>query len=325
MQKDKLLVTGGAGFIGSHLVQKLAEDHYEVVILDNLSTGKIENLDSGLLSQGRINFVKGDIRDPKIVKECVNKVEGVVHLAAQISVPLSIQNPEFNNEVNIKGTSNLLRASVNAGVNKFVFVSSCAVYGEPLYLPVDELHPTNPISPYAQSKLSAEQECLDLNRRHFLETSVVRFFNVYGPKQALNDYSGVMTKFMDRIRNNLPLTIFGDGSQTRDFVYVKDITNSIVLALENKSANGEIFNIGTGKAVTIEELANTMLSLTEVELDILKAPERQGDIKQSYADITKAKRLIGYNPQFPLREGLKILLRENGLIGNMRPTNQNSL
>jgi len=311
-----LLVTGGAGFIGSHLIQKLAKDHCQVRILDNLSSGKLENIDYELLADGSVEFTEGDIRDPIIVKKCVKNVDAVIHLAAQISVPLSIQDPEFNDEVNIKGTSNLLNGSIEAGVDKFVFISSCAVYGEPIYLPVDELHPTNPISPYAQSKLLAEQECLCLNQKHLLETSVLRFFNVYGPKQAFNDYSGVMTKFIDRIRKNLPLTIFGDGSQTRDFVYVKDVANAIALALENKDANGEVFNIGTGKAVTIEELAKTMLSLTEAELEIFEAPERQGDIKQSYANISKATRLIGYYPQFALRDGLNALLRENGLISS---------
>jgi len=311
-----ILVTGGAGFIGSHLVEKLAERGYKIKILDNLSTGKITNFDSALLHNELVDFVEGDIRDKALVSKCLNDIDIVVHLAAQISVPFSIQNPQFNNEVNIGGTKNLLKSSVENKINKFVFISSCAVYGDTVYLPVDEKHPTNPISPYAESKFIAEQECLNLNSGHHLGSVVLRFFNVYGPKQGLNEYSGVITKFMDRIKQRLPLTIYGDGSQTRDFVYVQDIVNAIVLAVEEKDVNGEIFNIGAGKAITIDKLAKTMLSLTGKELEIVRAPEREGDIKHSYANISKANKFLGYNPQFSLNEGLTNLLSQNDLLSS---------
>lgn len=309
-----VLVTGGAGFIGSHLVAKLAERGYHLKILDNLSGGKLSNIKSGLLDGGSVDFVEGDIRNVDLVHKCLDGIDAVIHLAAQISVPLSIQNPQFNNEVNIGGTMNLLNSGSEHKINKFIFISSCAVYGEPAYLPVDEKHPTNPISPYAESKLISERNCLRFNDEHLLKSTVLRFFNVYGPKQGLNDYSGVITKFMGRIKQKLPLTIYGDGSQTRDFVYVKDIVNAIVLALENTDVSGEVFNIGTGKAATIEELAQTMLSLTGAELEIIKAPARQGDIQQSYADITKANEQLGYKPQYTLKEGLKELLCQNGQV-----------
>ena len=307
-KSSKILVTGGAGFIGSHLVAKLAEQGNYVRVLDNLSTGKLSNIDA-LLKDGLVDFVKGDIRDLSAVKAAVSGVDVVFHLAAQISVPLSILNPKLNHEVNAVGTSNLLNASKCDGVGRFVFVSSCAVYGEPVYLPIDEAHPTNPISPYAESKLISEQECLRRSREHEIESVVVRFFNVYGPKQGLNDYSGVIVKFIEKINQELPLTIFGDGQQTRDFVFVQDIADALLLASQNDDVNGKIFNIGTGKATTIKSLAETLLQLTNSKVKLQFVPERSGDIKHSYANISKASELLGYKPEFSLTEGLKALLR----------------
>jgi len=309
---SKFLVTGGAGFIGSHLVAKLAQQGYSVRVLDNLSTGKLSNIER-LLKEGSVDFTKGDIKDASTVKAAVSSVDMVYHLAAQISVPLSILNPKLNHEVNVVGTSNLLSASKNAGVGRFVFVSSCAVYGEPIYLPIDEAHPTNPISPYAESKLTSEQECIKLSKDHEIEAAVVRFFNVYGPRQGLNEYSGVITKFIEKIKKKLPLTIFGDGQQTRDFVFVQDITNALLLASKSKDANGQIFNIGTGKATTIKSLAETLLALTDSKVKLKFAPERSGDIKHSYANISKANKILGYKPEFHLSEGLKAFLDENAL------------
>ena len=312
-KSSKILVTGGAGFIGSHLVAKLAEQGKYVRVLDNLSTGKLSNIDA-LLKDGLVDFVKGDIRDLSVVKAAVSGVDVVFHLAAQISVPLSILNPKLNHEVNAVGTSNLLNASKREGVGRFVFVSSCAVYGEPVYLPIDEAHPTNPISPYAESKLISEQECLRRSREHEIESVVVRFFNVYGPKQGLNDYSGVIVKFIEKINQELPLTIFGDGQQTRDFVFVQDIADALLLASQNDDVNGKIFNIGTGKATTIKSLAETLLQLTNSKVKLQFVPERSGDIKHSYANISKASELLGYKPEFSLAEGLKALLDENALL-----------
>ena len=312
-KSSKILVTGGAGFIGSHLVAKLAEQGNYVRVLDNLSTGKLSNIDA-LLKDGLVDFVKGDIRDLSAVKAAVSGVDVVFHLAAQISVPLSILNPKLNHEVNAVGTSNLLNASKCDGVGRFVFVSSCAVYGEPVYLPIDEAHPTNPISPYAESKLISEQECLRRSREHEIESVIVRFFNVYGPKQGLNDYSGVIVKFIEKINQELPLTIFGDGQQTRDFVFVQDIADALLLASQNDDVNGQIFNIGTGKATTIKSLAETLLQLTNSKVKLQFVPERSGDIKHSYANISKASELLGYKPEFSLTEGLKALLDENALL-----------
>jgi UDP-glucose 4-epimerase len=309
-----VLVTGGAGFIGSHLVEKLSSFGYRVRVIDNLYTGKLSNLGFDLLDCRSVEFIEGDIRDSGLVEKCCADAEAVIHLAAQTSVPFSMQNPEFNNDVNVKGTLNLLNSSSEANVKRFLFISSCAVYGEPAYLPIDEKHPTNPISPYAESKLAAEKECLRLNDEGAFESVVFRFFNVYGPRQGLSEYSGVITKFIDRIKQKLPLIVYGDGSQTRDFVYVNDIVNAIVLALENKKAPGNIFNVGTGKEVPLQELAKTMLSLTGAMLQIVNVDPRIGDIKHSYADITKASQLLGYKPEFSLKEGLEALLCENNIL-----------
>ena len=318
MKISNVMVTGGAGFIGSHIVAKLVEQLYCVTILDNLSTGKLSNISPKLWDSGLVKFVKGDIRDTLAVKRCLIDVDAVLHLAAQTSVPFSVRNPSVNDEINIKGTSNLLHSSVEAKVEKFIFVSSCAVYGNPVYLPIDEKQPPNPISPYAESKLASEKECVHLNAQGLLKNVVLRLFNVYGPRQGLNDYSGVITKFMDRIKQKLPLIVYGDGSQTRDFVYVQDVVNAILLALENTRVDGEVFNIGTGKATTIQELAETMLSLTNTNLEIAKAPVRSGDIKDSYANISKANKLLGFEPVFPLKNGLKDLLSEIGLLSSKK-------
>ena len=311
MRNGKILVTGGAGFIGSHLVTELARRGYLIKVLDNLSTGKLSNISSDLLT-ANVEFVQGDIRDSRVVQECVAKVDAVVHHAAQTSVPFSIQNPDFNNDVNIGGTSNLLHTSVESNLAKFIFISSCAVYGDPALLPVDEQQKPDPISPYAQSKHVAEQECMRLDQKHSLNCVVLRLFNVYGPRQGLSEYSGVITKFIDRIKQGLPLIIYGDGSQTRDFVYVRDVVEAVLLALGNRKAEGEVFNVGTGRATSIQELAETMLSLTGAKLGIVKAPARQGDIKESYADISKANRLLAYKPKFLLKDGLKDLLTASG-------------
>ena len=307
------MVTGGAGFIGSHVVEKLVARDYGVRVLDNLSTGKLSNINPELLSK-KVEFVKGDIRDAQLVEKCVKDADYVIHLAAQTSVPFSVENPDLNNDINVHGTSNLLQSSADSKVSKFIFISSCAVYGNPIYLPVDEKHSTCPISPYAQSKLASENQCLALNRQRLLRSTVLRLFNVYGPKQGLSEYSGVITKFIDKIKQKSPLTIYGDGSQTRDFVYVEDVANAVLLALENRESDGGVFNIGTGKATTVQALAETMLSLTRENVAITNFPERVGDIKDSYANIHHAVNQLGYQPAFSLRDGLKALLNEHGLI-----------
>jgi UDP-glucose 4-epimerase len=305
-ESKRVLVTGGAGFIGSHLVDRLVSSDRQVRVIDNLSTGKLANI-SQHLGKGAVDFVKGDIKDFELAKKCVSDVDAVVHLAAIISVPFSVKHPEATYETNVAGTLNLLNACAEAGVSKFVFVSSCAVYGEPEYLPVDELHPTNPISPYAESKLLGERHCLDFHKRRLLQSVVLRLFNVYGPRQGVNDYSGVITKFIDRSKRKMPLIIYGDGSQTRDFVNVHDVVEAVLKALETEKAAGEIFNIGFGVATSVNKLAKYILDLAGFNLDISYEQPRAGDIKDTFADISKAEKLLGYKPAVSLCDGLRAL------------------
>ena len=304
---SKILVTGGAGFIGSHMVEQLVKEGYNVRVIDDLSSGKIENIQR-LLSTGKVDLVIGDIRDASFVTKNVNDIDVVVHFAGVASVPFSFKNPELTFDINLFGTLNLLRACVEMDVSRFVFVSSCAVCGDPQSLPVREEHQTNPISPYAESKLMAERYCIGFQQRQFLQAVVLRFFNVYGPRQGMNDYSGVITRFINRAKQMQSLTIYGDGSQTRDFVNVNDIVQALYACLKSSSANGELFNIGSGKPISITELAKTVLELTGQNLEICYELARAGDIKDSYADISKAKRLLSYEPKVTLRDGLRSLL-----------------
>jgi len=305
---DRVLVTGGAGFIGSHVVDRLVDESYQVRVLDNLSTGKLGNIQRHLNS-GKVEFVKGDIRDASVVKESLNDVNAVIHLAALVSVPLSIENPNLTFDINLVGTLNLLRSSVEKHVDRFVFISSCAVCGNPESLPVTEQTRTNPISPYAESKLLGERYCLGFSERQLLNAVVLRFFNVYGPRQTMNDYSGVITRFLECCNQKLPLTIYGDGSQTRDFVNVHDVASAVFASVTSK-VKSEVFNIGSGKPTTINELAKTIIELAGSESTVSYGKSRAGDIKNSYADITKAKKLLGYTPKVSLKVGLQSLVEE---------------
>jgi len=311
--KMKILVTGGAGFIGSHVVDRLVKEGYSVRVIDDLSSGKIKNIRAHLDS-GKVTFAKGDIRDVSFVRENLRDINAVLHFAAMISVPISIKNPKLTFDVNLLGTLNLLESCVEAQVNRFVFISSCAVCGDPATLPVSEDTPPNPISPYAESKLIGERYCTGFQERGLLSSVILRFFNVYGPRQGMNDYSGVITRYIDHISRKEPLVIYGDGLQTRDFVNVNDIASAVLAAMKLEDAVGQVFNVGSGKPTSINKLAKTLLELSGEDVEIIYEKARPGDIKDSYADISKAKKLLCYEPQFLLTEGLSVLLRDNGLI-----------
>lgn len=302
----KVLVTGGAGFIGSHLVESLLERDCSVRVLDNLHSGELENL--GEYDENpSLRFIKGDVRDVEDVEKAVEGVDAVFHEAAITSVPVSVENPVLTREVNVEGTVNLLNKCEEFGVSKFVFASSCAVYGDAEQLPIDEKTPLKPSSPYAESKLSGERKILE---RDELDTVVLRYFNVYGPRQGGGRYAGVIVKFLNRLKEDKPPIIFGDGEQTRDFVYIKDIVRANLLALESKEANGEIFNIGSGEAISINKLCETLLKITgKEEIKPKHEPPREGDIKHSKANISKVSEKLGYSPKFSLEEGLERLVR----------------
>jgi dTDP-glucose 4,6-dehydratase len=307
-KNSKILVTGGAGFIGSHIVDKLIESDADVTILDNLDTGKMENIAQ---HEQNINFhfVKGDIRNFNIVKQLVKDTDAVFNIAAIASVQRSIENPLLVNEVNVEGTLNLLKASVDSNVKRFIQVSSAAVYGDTQTLPVREDFNPMPLSPYAVSKLAAENYALVFNKIYGLETVCLRYFNVYGPRQANNDYSGVITIFANALLNNQPPNVFGDGEQTRDFVFVKDVISANLLALTEKNAVGEVFNIATGKSTTINKIVQILQEIMgKKELKPVHQETKEGDIRHSYGSIEKARTRIGYEPKISLKEGLEELV-----------------
>jgi len=307
---SKVLVTGGAGFIGSHVVDRVIEEHYEVVILDDFSAGKVENIQSRSDSQ-MLHIVEGDVRNVEHVREALKGVDVVFHLAAIVNVPLSVENPLLVNDVNVRGTLNLLEAGLRENVQRFIYVSTCAVYGEARCLPINEEHPVMPLSPYAISKLAAEHYCKIFHEVHGLETACLRFFNVYGPRQSEGPYSGVITQFISRLRRGKPPIIYGNGEQTRDFVYVQDVVDACVLVLRCKRCVGEVINVGTGKPTTVNELAEALMG--PFRRNVAKpeyAPPRAGDIQHSYADISKAERVLSYKPKFTLRQGLRMFLKD---------------
>lgn len=233
-----------------------------------------------------------------------------IHLAAKTSVPFSMKNPELTGDVNVGGTLNLLYSCVKERVDKFVFASTCAVYGEPKSLPVSERHELYPTSPYAGSKVMAERFCLGFHERRLLKSVVLRLFNVYGPGQGLNEYSGVITRFFGYCGQGLPLTIYGDGSQTRDFVHVYDVADFFLRVLESNEGGGQVFNVGYDKPITILELAHVCSRINDRPPNIVHAEPRAGDIRHSFADISKAQQLLGYKPSYALEDGLETLADE---------------
>ena len=309
MHSLRTLVTGGAGFIGSHLVDRLMKEGYEVTVLDDFSAGKVENIQRHLGVRS-FHLVKGDVQNLEEVRKAVRDVYVVFHLAAIVNVPLSIENPLLVNDVNIQGTVNLLEASLEENIQQFIYISTCAVYGEACYLPINEEHPIMPLSPYGISKFTAEYYCKIFNKIHDLKTVCLRFFNVYGPRQSEGPYSGVITQFISRLRQGKPPIIYGDGKQTRDFVYVKDVVEACMLALNSQNCGGEVINIGTGKPTTINELAKVLMRMFgETDVKPEHAPIRAGDIRNSYANISKAETALGYKPKVRLGAGIRLLLQ----------------
>jgi len=307
---DRVLVTGGAGFIGGHLVDKLMSGGFDVVVLDDLSSGRREHLS---VHFGKANFclVEGDVRDEADVKKALEGVDVVFHFAAIVSVDFSVKNPLLVNEVNVGGTLNVLKESVKAGVKRFVYASSCAVYGEPTNLPISEEQPTNPMSPYGVSKLAAEYYCRVFYEVYGLETVCLRFFNVLGSRQVIGPYSGVIMKFIDKLKRGKEPIIYGDGKQTRDFVFVGDAVDACLRAMRCKDCVGEMINVGSGVETTVNRLADVLIELFgSGDVKPVYAEPRAGDIRRSCADLSKTERLLGYKAKTSLEEGLSTLLME---------------
>ena len=304
---SKILVTGGAGFIGSNLVDRLLSEGFEVTVIDNLDTGRLENI-AHHQDREDFHFVKGDIRDFQLVKEIMKDKDAVFHEAALASVILSVENPILTNEINVSGTLNLLKASVDNRVKRFIFASSAAIYGETPSPQKREDVISTPTNPYGVSKLAAENYVKVFHKVYGLETVSLRYFNVYGPRQSFDiqsAYGGVITIFTNRLLRKLPPIIYGDGEQTRDFVYVEDVVQANILALKNKNCVGEVFNVGTGTTVSVNQVANTLKEiLKRNDLRSIYADPQPGDVRHGYADISKAKKILGYDPKFLFKEGL---------------------
>ena len=305
------LVTGGAGFIGSHLVRFFLERGDRVRVLDNFSTGKRENLSE---VAGKIELVEGSLSSPGVVEAAVAGVDFVLHQAAIPSVPRSVEFPLESHESNATGTLRLLKCAAEAGVRRLVYASSSSVYGANPALPKVESMPTEPLSPYAVSKLSAEQYALVFHRLYGLETVSLRYFNVFGPRQDPNSpYSGVVSRFIDAIRSGSPPTIHGDGEQTRDFTYIENVARANFAATERPEAAGSVYNIGCATRVSVNELWRVMAELSGSKLEPRYEPSRSGDVPHSLADIGRARKDLGYDPAVDLREGLRRTLSHYGI------------
>ena len=306
------LVTGGAGFIGSHLVRFFLERGERVRVLDNFSTGKRENLSE---VEGRIELVQGSLSSPKDIEAAVEGVDFVLHQAAIPSVPRSVEFPLESHESNATGTLRLLRLAAEAGVRRLVYASSSSVYGANPTLPKVESMPTEPMSPYAVSKLSAEQYAGVFHRLYGLETVSLRYFNVFGPRQdPTSPYSGVVSRFIDAIASDSQPTIHGDGEQTRDLTYVENVVRANFAATENPEAAGSVYNIGCATRVSVNELWRVMAELSGSKLEPRYAPSRSGDVPHSLADIGRARNDLGYEPAIDLREGLRRTLSYYGIL-----------
>jgi UDP-glucose 4-epimerase len=306
MEGRRVLITGGAGFIGSNLAHYLSKRN-EVIVIDDMSTGRMENLKG---FDGEI--IKEDVTE---LTDLPKGMDFIFHLAAYISVPGSVLEPERNDNINILGTQNILVTSKKAGVKKLVFASSAAVYGDvpETGLPITEGRVLMPASPYAGSKMTAEDYCLAYNDMFGLRTTVLRMFNVYGPRQDPNSqYASVIPAFIKKVSEGQRPIIYGDGTQTRDFVYVGDVVRAFELAAENKGSDGQVMNIASGKGTSIKELSREVVKAAGKRLEpVLKNP-RPGDVKHSVASVEKAKKILGWDARVPLSEGLGLVLENLG-------------
>lgn len=293
----KALVTGGAGFIGSHIAKRLVTAGIEVAVIDDLSMGKRENLPEG------VEFFHGSILDRNVLRQSLSGVDVVLHNAARVSIRNSFDDIYGDTETNVLGTVNVLREAGKAGIKKFIFASSMAVYGGRARLPVAEEGPLEPISPYGAGKLAGEMYVRQLSRYYGFESIVLRYFNTYGPGQTLTPYVGVITIFINNLMQNRPPLIFGTGEQVRDFVYVGDVAEANMLAMA-RPINGAVINVGTGKGTSVNEIAGLLLNKMWLGLEPVYASLPLGEPKDSVADITRARRLLGFDPQTRLEHAI---------------------
>lgn len=301
-----ILVTGGAGFIGSHLVQSLVDEGYSVRIIDNLSSGEYNNIS---LLRDKVELFQGDIRDEKLLEIVLDGVDTVFHLAAMVSVPETVADPVLCHEINTNGSFLLLEKARVAGVQRVVLASSAAVYGDEGILPKKEGMSLRPLSPYATSKASMELYASMYYHAYGLETVCLRFFNAFGPKQDPNSpYAAAIAKFTSLMKQGVSPIVHGDGGQTRDFIFISDIVQAYVKAANKPGIGGEIFNIAYGKSYSLLEIIEAINNILGTDLAPIYGPLRPGDVRHSSADISKAKERLDFTPEFSLAEGLRKLL-----------------
>ena len=294
----KYAVTGGAGFIGSHLVKNLVEHGDEIIVIDNLNTGKKKNIEK---FSEKIDFFEVDIRDFNAIEDILKNVNGIFHEAALASVQDSFRIPDEFFDVNVKGTENIFKIGKKLGI-KVVYASSSSVYGNPIQVPIKESDDKNPFNPYAKTKLE-DDELAEKYARNGLKVIGLRYFNVFGPGQS-KEYAGVIKLFLERIQQGLPPLINGDGLQVRDFVYVDDVVNANMLAMES-NVDGEFFNIGTNSVVSVLDLANMIIKFSGLKLKPIHQSPVPGDVKATQADITKAKMMLKWKPTTSIENWLK--------------------
>tara|TARA_B100000029_G_scaffold341027_1_gene333302 strand:+ start:2177 stop:3097 length:921 start_codon:yes stop_codon:yes gene_type:complete len=297
----KYVITGGAGFIGSHITKALLEEKHSITVIDNLNTGKEENLE---LVRNKINFVKGDILDNKLLEELTKDVDGVFHQAALASVQDSFSKPEEYHNVNVNGTENILKLAQKNNF-KVVYASSSSVYGNPEKIPINESDSKNPINPYAETKLRKEELA-----QKYSEMGVkiigLRYFNVFGKGQS-KEYAGVLKLFLERIRDGLPPKINGDGTQFRDFVHVEDVARANIMSMKS-DVNHEFFNVGTNTSITILDLAKTIIKFSNLDIDPIFGPALKGDVMKTIADISLIKEKIGWEPKIMLEDWIEEII-----------------
>lgn len=301
----KALVTGGAGFIGSHIAERLVALGYSVVVLDDFSTGKKENLKS---ITGSVSIIEGDIAEAHVVERAMEGVSVVFHQAAIASVPKTIENPARSHAVNVTGTVNVFEAARRVGA-KVIYASSCAVFGNGEGVPKSEASVICPVSPYALHKFINEEYAEVYGATYGLQTVGLRYFNVFGPRQdPSSPYSGVISIFAQRALAGEPVTVFGDGRTTRDFVFIEDIVDANIRAAETETGVTEIFTIGTGIETSLQEVIQVLEGTTGNRLEVTYGPERQGDIRRSFADSNYARKVLAWEPKVSFQEGVRMLL-----------------
>jgi UDP-glucose 4-epimerase len=302
----RILITGGAGFIGSHLCEKYTRENHSVICLDNFVTGNLMNI-RHLLNYKNFKLVNGDIRDFDLLEKIMRDVEVVFHLASQIHVDRSIVEPKFTYEVNVLGTQNILEAARVFDVRRVIHVSTSEVYGSAQYTPMDEAHPLAAPHPYGASKIAADRTCYAYIKTYNMDISVMRPFNIFGPRQKDTGYGGVISLFVKRVLSGMPPIIYGDGNQTRDYTYIEDAVRAFDSVLNHKEPIAEPINFGTGSEIKIIDLANEIIKLCgkENQLKPVHVEPRPGEVQRLLANVSKAEKVLGWKPKYKFEDGLE--------------------